>query len=75
MICPPRGTVSRVALRKESVDRNIELLPWGAGGAVALRKESVDRNGNLNNTSNCRLAAHQKGSKDRATPHNSRLAA
>ncbi len=44
MICPPRGTVSRVALRKESVDRNIELLPWGAGGAVALRKESVDRN-------------------------------
>ena len=35
---------SPVALRKESVDRNIELLPWGAGGAVALRKESVDRN-------------------------------
>ncbi len=41
----------------------------------ALRKESVDRNGNLNNTSNGRLAAHQKGSEDRATPHNSRLAA
>ena len=34
----------RVALRKESVDRNIELLPWGGWGAVALRKESVDRN-------------------------------
>ena len=34
----------KVALRKESVDRNfLELLPWGAGG-VALRKESVDRN-------------------------------
>ena len=33
-----------VALRKESVDRNIELSPWGAGGVVALRKESVDRN-------------------------------
>ena len=34
-----------VALRKESVDRNMlllvpELVPW-----VALRKESVDRNG------------------------------
>ena len=42
---------------------------------IAHRKESVDRNGNLNNTSNCRLAAHQKGSEDRATPHNSRLAA
>ena len=25
-----------VALRKESVDRNIELSPWGAGGAVSL---------------------------------------
>ena len=36
-----------VALRKESVDRNLdcikEVLPW----AVALRKESVDRNGGL----------------------------
>ena len=35
---------SQVALRKESVDRNLtcmkEVLPW----AVALRKESVDRN-------------------------------
>ena len=25
-----------VALRKESVDRNVELLPWGAGGAASL---------------------------------------
>ena len=25
-----------VALRKESVDRNLELLPWGAGGAASL---------------------------------------
>ena len=33
-----------VALRKESVDRNI-LVAVGAGiGPVALRKESVDRN-------------------------------
>ena len=29
------------------MDRNIELLSWGAGGAVALRKESVDRNSNV----------------------------
>ena len=37
-----------VALRKESVDRN---LWWGVrkavGSLVALRKESVDRNGHL----------------------------
>ena len=34
----------RVALRKESVDRNEEVrrLPWQS--LVALRKESVDRN-------------------------------
>ena len=39
------GIQHRVALRKESVDRNfIELSPWGGWGAVALRKESVDRN-------------------------------
>ena len=34
-----------VALRKESVDRNIISLPFGKSIAlVALRKESVDRN-------------------------------
>ena len=37
--------INRVALRKESVDRN---LWWGVrkavGSLVALRKESVDRN-------------------------------
>ena len=34
-----------VALRKESVDRNLaHRLDGGAGHAVALRKESVDRN-------------------------------
>ena len=40
----PHGTVSGVALRKESVDRNFDdrvaLIPH----QVALRKESVDRN-------------------------------
>ena len=35
----------RVALRKESVDRNCDLEPIKNPEAVALRKESVDRNG------------------------------
>ncbi len=34
-----------VALRKESVDRNISLIYQQAKVCVALRKESVDRNG------------------------------
>ena len=33
-----------VALRKESVDRNLSGYPAGDIAAVALRKESVDRN-------------------------------
>ena len=33
-----------VALRKESVDRNINSVAEGAVPMVALRKESVDRN-------------------------------
>ena len=33
-----------VALRKESVDRNMICLPCGTVSRVALRKESVDRN-------------------------------
>ena len=41
----PVGRKKSVALRKESVDRN---LWWGVrkavGSLVALRKESVDRN-------------------------------
>ena len=36
-----------VALRKESVDRNITLPPFYAFSKVALRKESVDRNVNI----------------------------
>ena len=39
------GKVVKVALRKESVDRNMESLILPLSGAlVALRKESVDRN-------------------------------
>ena len=33
-----------VALRKESVDRNILPIPTSQTSSVALRKESVDRN-------------------------------
>ena len=36
-----------VALRKESVDRNLALQSFCAGKPVALRKESVDRNTDL----------------------------
>ena len=42
--CLPEYTQT-VALRKESVDRNLVAPLLAAGGAgVALRKESVDRN-------------------------------
>ena len=42
---------NRVALRKESVDRNLSTLPGKAVTTVALRKESVDRNTNPGSTS------------------------
>ena len=35
---------NRVALRKESVDRNAKIMIVSSGLKVALRKESVDRN-------------------------------
>ena len=38
---------NRVALRKESVDRNNVSLSLFANNLVALRKESVDRNEKL----------------------------
>ena len=37
-----------VALRKESVDRNIDIIKCATTLGVALRKESVDRNHELN---------------------------
>ena len=37
-------SVQPVALRKESVDRNMLFLLFRAAVGVALRKESVDRN-------------------------------
>ena len=36
--------IQRVALRKESVDRNVNLRVVDGSKSVALRKESVDRN-------------------------------
>ena len=36
-----------VALRKESVDRNVDASLLKASKTVALRKESVDRNNDL----------------------------
>ena len=57
-----------VALRKESVDRNIELSSWGGWGArVALRKESVDRNTILRCLKRETLVALRKESVDRNT--------
>ena len=38
------GLIASVALRKESVDRNLVVALLAVGGSVALRKESVDRN-------------------------------
>ena len=37
-------STTRVALRKESVDRNLQKLAEAINPSVALRKESVDRN-------------------------------
>ena len=41
----------RVALRKESVDRNLAWHCISEDVSVALRKESVDRNRSTHNTS------------------------
>ena len=42
--CPTVLCTFAVALRKESVDRNMLFLSFRVGVGVALRKESVDRN-------------------------------
>ena len=44
LIMPGGFAAGSVALRKESVDRNIILLIMSMMRSVALRKESVDRN-------------------------------
>ena len=55
-----------VALRKESVDRNV-ILTWFTRShrAVALRKESVDRNRDLTVEQIASLVALRKESVDR----------
>ena len=54
-----------VALRKESVDRNIKLVvSYNIQREVALRKESVDRNLSrlsLNSNSPCRSPQGERG--------------
>ena len=42
--CMPQKFFKSVALRKESVDRNLLFPPITLPLSVALRKESVDRN-------------------------------
>ena len=49
------GMYEVVALRKESVDRNIKGNPYlQIGRQVALRKESVDRNNGAGNSARCK---------------------
>ena len=45
--CPTVLCTFAVALRKESVDRNVNVLHHILTNCVALRKESVDRNAGL----------------------------
>ena len=54
-----------VALRKESVDRNIHALRQYQLVKVALRKESVDRNYIIKITGNTPAVALRKESVDR----------
>ena len=65
---PTRGTQDRyrVALRKESVDRNHVAVQFVAAAlAVALRKESVDRNHIGNSAAARPSVALRKESVDR----------
>ena len=64
--CPTVLCTFAVALRKESVDRNIlrRQLP-APEPPVALRKESVDRNGEINASGSIKVVALRKESVDR----------
>ena len=59
------NTMSQVALRKESVDRNVLQLTKGDISMVALRKESVDRNYALGVSVGKAAVALRKESVDR----------
>ncbi len=55
-----------VALRKESVDRNVIFLKFCSASLVALRKESVDRNyRRFRTVQNSQIVALRKESVDR----------
>ena len=54
-----------VALRKESVDRNVKIYLAGPPAVVALRKESVDRNSRVMLKSFSAPVALRKESVDR----------
>ena len=57
--------IGLVALRKESVDRNVCREREHGGPGVALRKESVDRNFESLTYGRCVLVALRKESVDR----------
>ena len=59
------GSGSGVALRKESVDRNLISVVASVAGYVALRKESVDRNSEINTRGSEKMVALRKESVDR----------
>ena len=60
-----RVTGDYVALRKESVDRNICSQAMRVLPLVALRKESVDRNNRVSGLKRCNNVALRKESVDR----------
>ena len=64
--CPTVLCTFAVALRKESVDRNVNLRVVDGSKSVALRKESVDRNREqFKYVVQCRKVALRKESVDR----------
>ena len=66
MFWPLRPCWKLVALRKESVDRNVNLRVLdGSKSSVALRKESVDRNANTPPKEHKTNVALRKESVDR----------
>ena len=60
-----RTIACAVALRKESVDRNICSQAMRVLPLVALRKESVDRNNRVSGLKRCNNVALRKESVDR----------
>ena len=55
--------IAKVALRKESVDRNPKLYQALSHVRVALRKESVDRNAIVNTVIFCIMGRSPQGER------------